>query len=306
MKAESCDPNLFLDGASLAAFLEEEMGKRRKVGAKSQLLALPTLSTPEEEEDDFGFGGGGGFFPGQGATSSTMQHIDFSSPVYNASAMLTSPTPTSSAPMQLPEFTPTSEACSFNHQAPPQEQYPAHLFNIALQNIKFEVKERVKTFASWTATCGGKRGLSRAGFTYPGLNDETVCFFANCSFDKWLTTDCPWVVHGRGKPNCPFVQMAAPANVQMMIQDVCEEVPNWNDPSYFQVRMKSLAVFDNIMTHEVKSNLAAAGFMGKDRKIVCFACNQMYIGDLEKTVRCPLSVHIELNKNCNFLKMIYL
>lgn len=283
--------------------LDEEMGKRKRV------VKVDTPSSSSSLTTNFGdMSRPGTLGSGCMALQTLQPAVDFSP----STGLYNSPPPPPPLLLRQDDFLPTvpsfGESCIFTSATKNEKNLPTpHLLKIALQNVKFEAKERMKSFSSWTTTSGGKRAFARAGFIYPGLNDETVCFFSNCRFDRWLSTDCPWVVHGRGKPNCPFVQMAAPANVQMMIEDVCDKIPNLEDPSYFRVRLDSLDCFDSMMSKDVKMSFAAAGFMCKDfLSMFCFACGSQYVGDLTGNLRCPLAIHNELNKDCDFLKMICL
>lgn len=181
------------------------------------------------------------------------------------------------------------------------QDWTPYLFNIARINSQCALKKRLETFQNWSLKVQDPTDLAEAGLWYPGLNDTAVCFLSNCTLKSWSPGDKPWVVHAMGCPSCPFVQMAAPTIVQRIVY--WNYPQNLSDPSYFQVRMRTLA---NISVHTFeKTDLAAAGFMWKNGKIVCFACNVSFVGEFTgNTVPSALSIHAKLNNQCDFLKMI--
>lgn len=74
---------------------------------------------------------------------------------------------------------------------------------------------RLATFQGWPLEYLSPRDLSRAGFFYRGLADQTQCAFCCITISQWEAHDDPMAEHRRHAPNCPFVLQLSVGNIPL-------------------------------------------------------------------------------------------
>lgn len=190
------------------------------------------------------------------------------------------------------------------------KEWVSFLFPRVLTNPMFFMGRRLQTFSNWTVknVCCGN--LARAGFVLPRASKNVVvCFVNGCHVSALAPKDIAWRIHSQTYPECPYVQIAAPAIFQYQENERALNDINRNDSSYYFVRLASLEKFKNVLSLRMRRRLAGAGFIGgKHGNICCFLCNAVLQENLEVFERgrrkYPMKIHAGLNFNCPFVRMI--
>lgn len=168
--------------------------------------------------------------------------------------------------------------------------------------------KRVSTFFMWDESRVTSSSLARAGFTKDTTRNITFCFVNNCRVDDWRVGDVAWKKHSHSNGDCPYVQLAAPPRFQYVKHGAAKSI-DWEDPSYYFVRLLSLRKFAKFISRDMRMRLAGAGFIGNELQgVFCFVC-RVSIGNVEQFEmrgerQCPTRIHARLNCSCDFIKMI--
>jgi hypothetical protein len=176
------------------------------------------------------------------------------------------------------------------------------LFNILRQNASCLVNDRRRSFYQARFIFKPFRNeYASAGFYYTGFGDNCTCFASGC-FARVDNHAEAWLKHSE---KCSFLLMAAPSHIQPPIESLRKRDINFDDPSYYYVRLRS---FDGMLVRGnpvwfSPSKMAEAGFVRNgDRRIECFACHVQFDDETEDIV-CARAAHRNWNSDCAYLKM---
>ncbi|KAK4010405.1 hypothetical protein OUZ56_019548 [Daphnia magna] len=97
----------------------------------------------------------------------------------------------------------------------PNSQKSTPSSNSASQRALRSEALRLATFQGWPLEYLSPRELSRAGFFYRGLADQTQCAFCCITISQWEPNDDPMAEHRRHAPNCPFVLQLSVGNIPL-------------------------------------------------------------------------------------------
>lgn len=98
---------------------------------------------------------------------------------------------------------------------PPNLQKSTPSSNNASQRALRSEALRLATFQGWPHEYISPRDLSRAGFFYRGLADQTQCAFCCITISQWEQNDDPMAEHQRHAQNCPFVLGLSVGNIPL-------------------------------------------------------------------------------------------
>jgi len=104
-----------------------------------------------------------------------------------------------------------------------QKSVPSN--NSASQRALRSEALRLATFQGWPLEYLSPRDLSRAGFFYRGLADQTQCAFCCITISQWEPHDDPMAEHRRHAPNCPFVLQLSVGNIPLSSNRSVSTVP---------------------------------------------------------------------------------
>jgi hypothetical protein len=177
------------------------------------------------------------------------------------------------------------------------------LFNILRQNASWLVSERRRSFYQARFIFKPFRNeYALAGFYYTGFGDSCTCFASGC-FARVDNHAEAWLKHSE---RCAFLLVAAPSHSQSPIEEIKKRDINFDDPSYYYVRLRS---FDGMQVRGnpawfSPSKMAEAGFIRNgERRIECFACHTQFVDDQIEDIVCARAAHRKWNSGCPYLKM---
>ncbi|EFX73046.1 hypothetical protein DAPPUDRAFT_58422 [Daphnia pulex] len=174
----------------------------------------------------------------------------------------------------------------------PSSQKSVPSSNSASQRALRSEALRLATFQGWPLEYLSPRDLSRAGFFYRGLADQTQCAFCCITISQWEAHDDPMAEHRRHAPNCPFVLQLSVGNIPLSTRHP--------ELTSLEARLKT---FDDWPPglEQRPPQLAEAGFyyMKTGDHVKCFCCDGALRNWEPKDD--PWVEHARWFSRCNFL-----
>ncbi|KAI9559221.1 hypothetical protein GHT06_016010 [Daphnia sinensis] len=177
----------------------------------------------------------------------------------------------------------------------PNSQKSTPSSNSASQRALRSEALRLATFQGWPLEYLSPRELSRAGFFYRGLADQTQCAFCCITISQWEPNDDPMTEHRRHAPNCPFVLQLSVGNIPLS-----NNITRRPELTSLEARLNTFGDWPPGLEQR-PPQLAEAGFyyMKTGDHVKCFCCDGALRNWEPKDD--PWVEHARWFSRCNFL-----